>query len=113
MPDSDTQDDPRPHHRIPVITASCLTTALCLLLLIAFVPSSNPNGALIWGPPALGLLGCIAALLDRRLESRNRRKWATWSALSGLLGVAVLLIIATLIEAIDWTVNGPPPWLGS
>jgi hypothetical protein len=113
MSDSDTQDDPGRHHRIPIITALCLATALCLLLLIAFVPSSNPNGALIWGPPALGLLGCITALLDRRLESRNRGRWATWSALGGFLGVAVLLIIATLIEAIDWTVNGPPSWLGS
>jgi len=101
MSDSDKQDDPRSNHRIPVITALCLITTLCLLLLIAFLPSSNLNGALIWGPPALGLLGCITALLDRRLESRYRRRWATWSALSGFLGVAVLLIIATLIEAID------------
>jgi len=112
MSDLNAQSDPRRHRRIPIITAMCLATALCLLLLIAFVPSSNPNGALIWGPPALGLLGCIAALLDRRLESRNRRTWATWSALSGFLGVVALLIIATLIEAVDWTVNGPPPWLG-
>jgi len=32
--------------------------------------------------------------------------------LSGFLGVKALLIIATLIEAVDSTVNGPPPWLG-
>jgi branched-subunit amino acid ABC-type transport system permease component len=59
-------------------------------------------------PPAHGLLGCVAALLDRRLASDDKRTWAIGSALAGFAGVIALLVIATLVEAIDWTINDPP-----
>ena len=99
------------HRRIPIVTVVCLAATLGLLLLMTFVPLPNPGGLLIFAPPALGLLGCAAALLDRRLEREDKRDWAIGSALAGFVGVVAFFMIASWIEAIDWTINGPPPWL--
>ncbi|MBD8705001.1 hypothetical protein IFT51_14750 [Frigoribacterium sp. CFBP 13712] len=107
----DAPDRSTTHRRIPIITVVCLAATLGLLLLMAFVPLPDPGGLLIYAPPALGLLGGAAALLDRQLEHEDKRDWAIGSALAGFVGVIAFLIIASWIEATGWTINGPPPWL--
>jgi hypothetical protein len=97
--------------RLPLVTLVCLGATLGALVALGFLGGSVPAGLLIAAPPALGLLGSVAALLDRRLDREDRRDWAIGSALSGFVGVVALYIVATLVEAIDWTVNGPPAWL--
>ena len=65
-------------------------------------------GWMLIGLPALGATGAIIAWRARVLRERSRRGWAAASFLTGLFTVPVVYITTTLIEAIDWTINGPP-----
>jgi 4-hydroxybenzoate polyprenyltransferase len=101
----------RARRRLPIVTLVCLGATLGALVALGFLAQSVPAGLLLGAPPALGLLGSVAALLDRRLDREDRRDWAIGSALSGFVGVVALYVVVTLVEAVDWTVNGPPAWL--
>ena len=101
----------RARRRLPIVTLVRLGATFGALVALGFLAQSVPAELLIAAPPALGLLGSVAALLDRRLDREDRRDWAIGSALSGFVGVVALYIVATLVEAVDWTVNGPPAWL--
>jgi hypothetical protein len=105
---TDTDGSSKQRRHIPVVTVMCLGIALGLLILMSIVRLPGAGGLYFCLPPALALLGCVAALLDRRLASDDKRTWAIGSALAGFAGVIALLVIATLVEAIDWTINGPP-----
>lgn len=101
----------RARRRLPIVTLVCLGATLGALVALGFLGGSVPAGLLLGAPPALGLLGSVAALLDRRLDREDRSDWAIGSALSGFVGVVALYVVVTLVEAVDWTVNGPPAWL--
>lgn len=80
---------------------------------LPFVYSATAgDGALMgWvlvGSPALGAIGAVIARRTRGLRPRSRSRWAAASVLTGLLTVPVVYVVATLVEAVEWTVNGPP-----
>ena len=99
-------EKPRPRlHRVPVVTVVCLSAALLIVLGLVFVPFPNPYvagylrlaGVLVVVPPLLGLVGAMAALLDRRLDQRDRAAWAVGSAMAGFIGVMAYFVLGTLI----------------
>lgn len=90
---------------MPVVTVVCLTAALLILLGLVVVPFPNPYvagylrlaGALLVVPPLLGLVGAMAALLDRRLDRSDRAAWAVGSGVAGVIGVMAYFVLGTLI----------------
>jgi hypothetical protein len=99
-------EKPAPHlHRVPVVTVACLSVALLVVLGLLFVPFPNPYvdgylrlaGVLLVAPPLLGLVGAMAALLDRRLERSYRAAWAIGSGVAGFIGVMAFFVLGTLI----------------
>ena len=105
MPGPEQEHHPE-QRRAPLVTVACLGAALMLLLVMALVPLPSPyvsgglrlGGLLLCIPPALGLLGAVGAVLDRRLERGRRRGWAIASALAGFVGVWALLVIVTFVS---------------
>ncbi|WP_396599189.1 hypothetical protein [Frigoribacterium sp. R86507] len=91
--------------RVPVATVVCLSVALLVVLGLLFVPFPNPYvagylrlaGVLLVAPPLLGLVGAVAALLDRRLERSYRAAWAIGSGVAGFIGVMAFFVLGTLI----------------
>lgn len=90
---------------MPVATVVCLSLALLVVLGLVFVPFPNPYvdgylrlaGVLLVVPPLLGLVGAVAALLDRRLERSYRAAWAIGSGVAGFIGVMAFFVLGTLI----------------
>lgn len=90
---------------MPVVTVVCLTAALLIVLGLVIVPFPNPYvagylrlaGVLVVVPPLLGLVGAMAALLDRRLDRSDRAAWAVGSGVAGFIGVMAYFVLGTLI----------------
>lgn len=90
---------------MPVATVVCLSVALLVVLGLLFVPFPDPyvaghlrlGGVLLLAPPLLGLVGAVAALLDRRLERSYRAAWAIGSGVAGFIGVTAFFVLGTLI----------------
>jgi hypothetical protein len=111
--DLNTAGAKRSRRRFPVVTAVSMVVAV----IFPFVPSMIagddyiPMGLEIMGPPVIGIIGAVLSLLHRSLEKDTRWGWAAVSASTGFVALPVLWMIGSVIEAIDWTVNGPPPGL--
>lgn len=95
--------------RIPLLTIALMIAAVVFPFVYSATAGDHASfGWLLIGPPALGATGAAIARRARGLKKRSRRGWAVASLFTGLLTVPVVYITATLIEAVDWTINGPP-----
>jgi len=98
-----------PARRIPLLTIALMIAAFAFPFVYSTTAGDQASfGWMLIGPPALGAAGAIIAWRARPLGRRSRRGWAAASLLTGLFTVPVVYITATFIEAIDWTINGPP-----
>lgn len=98
-----------PARRIPLLTTALIIAAVAFPFVYSATARDQASfGWVLIGPPALGATGAIIAWHFRTLKQKSRRGWAAASLLTGLFTVPVVYIAATVIEAIDWTINGPP-----
>ncbi|WP_209560582.1 hypothetical protein [Frigoribacterium sp. PvP032] len=94
---------------MPLWTIALMLAAVAL----PFVYSATADdgaffGWVLVGSPALGAIGAVVAWRSRGLRAPSRSRWAVVSVLTGLLTVPMAYVVATLVEAVEWTVNGPP-----
>jgi uncharacterized membrane protein len=98
-----------PARRIPVLTIALIIAAVAFPFVYSATAGDQASfGWMLIGPPTFGATGAVIAWRARAFKERSRRGWAAASLLTGLFTVPVVYITATLIEAIDWTINGPP-----
>lgn len=99
----------RPRRRVPLWTIALILAAVAL----PFVYSATADdgaffGWVLVGSPALGGIGAVVAWRSRGLRAPSRSRWAVVSVLTGLSTVPMAYVVATLVEAVEWIVNGPP-----
>jgi peptidoglycan/LPS O-acetylase OafA/YrhL len=90
---------------------------MVLAVISVFIPSMvagndrDYSGWELLAPLTFGSIGAVLALLHRSLDKGARASWAAASFFTGFFTVPMAYIVATVVEAIDWTINGPPPWV--
>ena len=104
---SATGDPPR--RRVPLWTIALMLAAVALPFVYSAAAGDGAFfGWVLVGSPALGAIGAVVAWRSRGLRATSRSRWAAASVLAGLSTVPVVYVVATLVEAVQWTVNGPP-----
>lgn len=101
--------DDRPRRRVPLWTVALMLAAVALPFVYSATATDGAFfGWVLVGSPALGAVGAVVAWRSRGLQASSRSRWAVASVLTGLLTVPVVYVVATLVEAVEWTVNSPP-----
>jgi predicted membrane channel-forming protein YqfA (hemolysin III family) len=104
------RESPRGH--IPVATAVLVVAAVMSPLVLSAIAGDDiPFGWVLGVPLGLGIVGAVLAQRCPSLGKKARSVWVVVSVLAALLTVPVVYTVATLFEAVGWTISGPPPWL--
>lgn len=109
MDESGATNSGQPSRRFVLLMIALMTAAVAFpFIYLAIAGDQASFGWMLVGPPALGATGAVIAWRAPALTKNRRSGWMAASIIIGLSTVPVVYIAATLIEAIDWTVNGPP-----
>jgi hypothetical protein len=107
--ESGATDSDRPSRRFVLLMIALMTAAVAFPFVYSAIAGDRASsGWMLVGPPALGATGAVIAWRAPARTRNSRSGWMAASIIIGLSMVPVVYIAATLIEAIDWTVNGPP-----